>query len=136
MFSCLADLSIQTLSQFPKEGNHYCVRCNPINDLRGFAEGKNFAYGGGGGAESQEKVAAITIIITATVPIGYNDNIKILEKYNCDILRSAKRLVRGYEKFVPALAYLFCLPLPESCLSRFAYHLADLCIFCSLCHCI
>ena len=43
------------------------------------------------------------------------------------IQRSAKRLVRGCEKFVPALAYLFCLALPGSCLARFAYFLADLC---------
>ena len=35
--------------------------------------------------------------------------------------------VRGCEKFVPALAYLFCLALPGSCLVRFAYFLADLC---------
>ena len=41
--------------------------------------------------------------------------------------RSAKRLVRGCEKFVVALAYVFCLPLPGSCLARFAYLLADLC---------
>ena len=40
---------------------------------------------------------------------------------------SAKRLVRGCEKFVVALAYVFCLPLPGSCLARFAYLLADLC---------
>ena len=45
-----------------------------------------------------------------------------------DIQRSAKRLVRGCEKLVPALVYLFCLPLPWSCLTRFAYLLADLCI--------
>ena len=41
--------------------------------------------------------------------------------------RSAKRLVSGCEKFVPALAYLFCLPLPGSCLATFAFLLADLC---------
>ena len=41
--------------------------------------------------------------------------------------RSAKRLVRGCENFVPALANLFCLPLPGSCLARFAYLLANLC---------
>ena len=35
---------------------------------------------------------------------------------------------RGCEKFVPALAYLFCLALPGSCLTRFAYILADLCM--------
>ena len=33
--------------------------------------------------------------------------------------RSAKRLVRGWEKFLPALAYLLCLNLPRSCLARF-----------------
>ena len=45
------------------------------------------------------------------------------------VQRSAKRFVRGCEKFVPALAYLFCLALPGSCLARFAYFLADLCSF-------
>ena len=45
-----------------------------------------------------------------------------------DVQRSAKRLISGCEKFVPAVAYLFCLPLPGSCLARFAYLLADLCI--------
>ena len=35
--------------------------------------------------------------------------------------------VRGCEKFVPALAYLFCLALSASCLASFAYFLADLC---------
>ena len=43
------------------------------------------------------------------------------------IQRTAKRLVRGCEKFVPALAYLFCLALPGSCLARFAYLLANFC---------
>ena len=37
-------------------------------------------------------------------------------------------MVLGCEKFVPALAYLFCQNLPGSCLARFAYFLADLCI--------
>ena len=44
-----------------------------------------------------------------------------------DIQRSAKRIVRGWENFLPALAYLFCLALSGSCLARFAYFLADLC---------
>ena len=35
--------------------------------------------------------------------------------------------VHGCEKLVTALAYLFCLTLAGSCLSRFAYFLADLC---------
>ena len=39
---------------------------------------------------------------------------------------SAKRMVRGCEKFVPALAYLFFLALPGSCLARIAYFLDDL----------
>ena len=43
--------------------------------------------------------------------------------------RSAKRLVRGCGKFVPALAYLFCLGLPGSCIVTFAYLLAGLCTF-------
>ena len=45
------------------------------------------------------------------------------------IQRSAKVFVRGCEKLVIALAYLFCLALVGSCLARFAYFLADLCIF-------
>ena len=35
-------------------------------------------------------------------------------------------MVRVCEKFVPALAYLFCPALPGSCLARFAYFFADL----------
>ena len=45
----------------------------------------------------------------------------------CLNVEHAYRLVRSCEKFVPALAYLFCLALPGSCLARFAYFLADLC---------
>ena len=37
------------------------------------------------------------------------------------VQRLAKRLVRGCEKFVPALAYLFCLALPGSCLVRLLF---------------
>ena len=37
------------------------------------------------------------------------------------IQRLAKRLVRGCEKFVSALAYLFCLALPGSCIAISAY---------------
>ena len=48
---------------------------------------------------------------------------------NGSLQRSAKRLVRGCKKFVPALAYLFCPALPGSCLARFTYFLADLCTF-------
>ena len=40
-----------------------------------------------------------------------------------NVQRSAKRFLRGCEKFVPALAYLFCLALTGSCLARFAYFL-------------
>ena len=43
------------------------------------------------------------------------------------IQRSAKVFVRGWEKFFPALAYLFCPTLQVSCLARFAYFFADLC---------
>ena len=43
------------------------------------------------------------------------------------VQRSAKDLVRGCEKFVPALAYLFCLALPGSCLARFTSLLVRLC---------
>ena len=35
--------------------------------------------------------------------------------------------VRGCKKFLPPLAYLFCLALPGSCLARFALLLADPC---------
>ena len=45
------------------------------------------------------------------------------------VQRSAKRFVRGCEKFVTALAYRFCLALAVSCLARFAYFLADLCTY-------
>ena len=51
-----------------------------------------------------------------------------ISRFSTDtVQRLAKRLVRGCEKFVPALAYLFCLALHGSCLVRFAYFLADLC---------
>ena len=43
------------------------------------------------------------------------------------VQRSAKVFVRGCEKFVTALAYLFCLAVAGSCLARFAYFFADLC---------
>ena len=46
---------------------------------------------------------------------------------NFSIQRSAKVFVRGCEKFVSALAYLFCLALVGSCLAIFTYFLADLC---------
>ena len=36
--------------------------------------------------------------------------------------------VSGCEKFITALACLFLLALAGSCLARFAYFLADLCI--------
>ena len=42
--------------------------------------------------------------------------------------RSAKRMVRGCEKFLPVLAWHFCAALPGSCLARFAHFLAGLCI--------
>ena len=50
------------------------------------------------------------------------------------VQRSAKVFVRGCEKFVIALAYLFCLALVGSCLARFANFLADLCMLPSLDH--
>ena len=52
------------------------------------------------------------------------DDIKILGYI---IQRSAKVFVRRCEKFVTALAYLFCLALLGSCLTRFTYFFADLC---------
>ena len=52
----------------------------------------------------------------ATQSIGYK------------VQRSAIVFVCGCEKFVIALAYLFCLALVGSCLARFAYFLADLCV--------
>ena len=42
--------------------------------------------------------------------------------------RSARVFGRGCENFVIALAYLLCLALVGSCLARFAYFLANLCI--------
>ena len=43
------------------------------------------------------------------------------------IQRLAKNMVHGCEKFVPDLAYLFCLALHGSFLARFSYFLADPC---------
>ena len=37
--------------------------------------------------------------------------------------------VRGCEKFLPALAYLFCLALPGSCLARFTYFFWEHCTY-------
>ena len=39
--------------------------------------------------------------------------------YSLILQRSEKWLVHGWVKFVPAFAYLFCLTLPGSCLTRF-----------------
>ena len=39
--------------------------------------------------------------------------------WKTNIQRSEKWLVRGWVKFIPALAYLFCLTLPGSCLTRY-----------------
>ena len=75
----------------------------------------------------QPKVGLVVDAVYA--PLGSGDcghDCKGVGPMEC-IQRSAKRLVRGCEKFVLALAYLFCLPLPGSCLARFAYLLADLC---------
>ena len=47
--------------------------------------------------------------------------------YEKHVQRSAKKMIRGCEKFVLALAHLFCPALPGSCLARFAYFFADLC---------
>ena len=44
-----------------------------------------------------------------------------------NLQRSHKWFVRGCEKFVPVLAYLFCLALPGSCLARFTDHFWELC---------
>ena len=44
------------------------------------------------------------------------------------IQRGDLSFVRGLVKFVPALAYLFCLALPGSWLARFTNLLRDLCI--------
>ena len=41
---------------------------------------------------------------------------------------SQKMFVRGCEKFLPALAYLFCLALPGSCLARFTYFYCEHCM--------
>ena len=40
-----------------------------------------------------------------------------------------KVLVRGCEKFLPALALLFCLTLPGCCLARFAKTFSQLCSY-------
>ena len=56
--------------------------------------------------------------------IAFRDTLEI----TVIVQRSAKKMVHGCEKFVPALAYLFCPALPGSCLARFAYFLVDLCI--------
>ena len=60
---------------------------------------------------------------------------QFLKLMNCDlqflhriIQRSAKVFVLGCEKFVPALAHLFCPALPGSCFARFSYFFADLCV--------
>ena len=57
----------------------------------------------------------------------FRNESSLLKSLIIKVQRSAKRLVRGCEKYVPALAYLLCLALPGSCLVRFAYFLADLC---------
>ena len=45
------------------------------------------------------------------------------------IQRSANVFVRGCEKLVIALAYLFCLAVVGSCLAGFAYFFAGLCTY-------
>ena len=52
---------------------------------------------------------------------------KVAFSVHYSLYRDRLRFVRGCEKFVPALAYLFCLALPGSHLARFAYLLAGLC---------
>ena len=50
-----------------------------------------------------------------------------------DIQRLTKRLVRGCENFVLALAYLLCLALPGFCLARFTFLFVPLCkVFCQI----
>ena len=58
----------------------------------------------------------------------YTYKVVLIFRASNAIQRSAKVFVRGREKFVTALAYLFCLALVGSCLARFAYFLAYLCI--------
>ena len=53
--------------------------------------------------------------------------VEILAYSHLPIQRSAKVFVSGCEKFVPALAYLFCLALRGSYLVGFADVLAGLC---------
>ena len=69
-----------------------------------------------------ETKLTINVDLTVAMPCD-----RELGSYRHDVQRSAKVFVRGCEKFVIALAYLFCLALPWSCLARFAYFLADLC---------
>ena len=46
---------------------------------------------------------------------------RTVQNTSSDIERSAKRLVRGCEKFISAVAELFCLALPGCCLTRSAH---------------
>ena len=47
--------------------------------------------------------------------------------FNFLVQRLTKRLVRGCENFVLALASLLCLALPGSCSARFTYLFLPLC---------
>ena len=51
----------------------------------------------------------------------------ISDYFGVVVQRSAKVFVRGCEKFVLPLAYMFCPALPGSFLARFAYIFANLC---------
>ena len=72
--------------------------------------------------------AIISVVISQKViarPPGLSTSRGKKQKINAQ--RSAKRIVRGWVKFLPALAKLLCLALSGSCLAIFAYFFADLC---------
>ena len=64
------------------------------------------------------------------ISVDLTSELECTYQYKSTLQRSAKVFVHGCKKFVIALACLFCLALPESCLARFAYFLADLCTLC------
>ena len=51
--------------------------------------------------------------------VGLLDVLDVSTIHTRKVQESQKRFVHGSEKFVPALAYLFRLALPGSCLARF-----------------
>ena len=77
----------------------------------------------------QVPTPTLYLICTLTSPHGKGRHTFVSATHFCRIFslltfnyftvqRSQKWFVCGYEKFVPALAYLFCRVLPGSCLAR------------------